>query len=69
MTVTGGKQQPVLQDNPTYSTVTNYREHVVLMSSNQAYGMGHGDSQQPMLQDNPAYSITKRYFVCLKFSR
>ena len=61
MTVTGG--------NPTYSTVTNYPEDVVLISSNPAYNVGHGDSQQPMLQDNPAYSIAKMYVVCLNFSR
>ena len=63
-------QQPaVLQDKSAYSTVSNYRQHVVLVTGNLAYGISNVDNQQIMLQDNPAYSIVKRSVASLNWSR
>ena len=67
VSVAVANQHPVLPDKSVYSTVNNYRQRVVQMTGNLAYGISNGDSQQPMLQDNPAYSIVKGQ--CLNWSR
>ena len=49
-------QQPVLQDDYTYSTVDNVQKKMPVVSGNPAYEFIPEHNKQPLQKDDPVYS-------------